>query len=319
MFLLFKQLLQEDFFQAVKAWEEWMRLERNCSSLTIRHYLQDLKTFFIFLQDHSGEQTSMDTFRNLTSADFRAFLAYRVNLGISHRSNARAISMLRSLNRFLERRYHLRSNALSSLSLPRLKTSLPRPLHIDGALALTEACAEENSQSWLNTRHQALFTLLYGCGLRISEALSLDIKDINPSLRFLILKGKGQKQRMVPILPVVLEKINIYLAQAPHRDDPQAPLFIGLQGKRLNPGVAQKQIRRLRHRLGLSDSTTPHSLRHSFATHLLAEGGDLRTIQELLGHASLSSTQRYTNVETSRLLEVYRQTHPRTRKLINRA
>jgi integrase/recombinase XerC len=222
--------------------------------------------------------------------------------------------MLKSLNRFLDKRYQLKSSALSSLSLPRLKTSLPRPIHVEGALALTNAHIPENTQPWLDARDQALFTLLYGCGLRISEALNLNVQDIPSSLRFLILKGKGQKERMVPLQKKDLEKIQIYLSQAPHGKNLQSPLFIGLQGKRLNPGIAQKQIRRLRYQLGLSDSATPHALRHSFATHLLAEGGDLRTVQELLGHTSLSTTQRYTGVETSKLLKVYQQAHPRTDK-----
>ena len=306
--------VKKDFLDAIRTWEEQMEAERNFSPLTIRNYLQDLTVFCLFIQRYMGEPLSMQLFESLTPSNFRAFLSYRSGEGVSHRSNARAISMLKSLNRFLNKRYQLKSSALSSLSLPRLKTSLPRPIHVEGALALTNAHIPENMQRWLDARDQALFTLLYGCGLRISEALSLNVQDIPSSLRFLTLKGKGQKERMVPLQKKVLEKIQIYLSQAPHGKNLQSPLFIGLQGKRLNPGIAQKQIRRLRYQLGLSDSATPHALRHSLATHLLAEGGELRTVQELLGHTSLSTTQRYTGVETSKLLKVYQQAHPRTDK-----
>jgi integrase/recombinase XerC len=294
-----------------------MHIEKNFSPLTIRNYFQDLKIFLIFLQKHRGEALNLKNFSNLTTSDFRSFLAERrTNNQISHRSNARLVSMLKSFNRFLDKRYHYHSKALSSLSLPRLNLSLPRPVHIEGAIALTNLPPSGKIKpQWLDARDQALFTLLYGAGLRISEALNLNIQDIvSSSNRFLVIKGKGQKQRLIPLQKIVIEKINSYLACAPHKEELQAPLFIGVQGKRLNAGVVQKRMRNLRHQLGLEASATPHSLRHSFATHLLAAKGDLRTIQELLGHQSLSTTQRYTQVDMTHLLEVYTQAHPRNKE-----
>ena len=325
---LFERLLQKkgisfphpDFLEAVRAWEDKMRIEKNFSPLTLRNYFQDLMAFSLFISLHKGAPLSLESFKTLEAADFRAFLAARQREGVSHRSNARAMSMLRSFNIFLGQKYDLRSNALSGLSLPRLKVSLPRPIPVERALALTQGGAGEGEiprPSWVKARDQALFTLLYGCGLRISEALNLTIQEVHSSPRFLTIKGKGGKQRMIPLQKAVLEALSFYLSLAPHSHSFQAPLFIGLQGKRLNPGVAQKCLREWRVPLGLEDSATPHALRHSFASHLLGRGGggDLRAIQELLGHASLATTQRYTRLETAKLLEVYTQAHPRARPL----
>ncbi len=193
---------------------------------------------------------------------------------------------------------------------PKVPRALPRPLDVGDALAAVDAAGQLSDEPWLAKRDQALLLLLYGCGLRIGEALALNRRDA-PAGDVLVVTGKGRKQRLVPVLPVVREAIAAYLAACPHALPADAPLFLGARGGRLDPAVAQRQVRRLRSALGLPETATPHALRHSFATHLLADGGDLRTIQELLGHASLSTTQRYTAVDVSRLAAVHRRAHPR--------
>ncbi|MGI4851186.1 MAG: tyrosine recombinase XerC [Janthinobacterium lividum] len=314
MISIVEHLVGPKLFKLLKGWHNWLQIEKNYAQLTVFHYTQDLKHFFTFLQNHWGENAEVDKFENLTSADVRAYLAHRLSQGVCHRSNARGVSALRSFNTYLEKRHHIRSPALSLLSLPRLKTTLPRPLPVSDALRVTETPVFENSEDWMDDRDEALFTLLYGCGLRLSEALNLNIADISLTSRSLIVRGKGNKERVIPLQPIIKEKIHYYLTNAPHASDVKNPLFIGLQGNRLSAGVAQRQMRRLRNQLGLPDSATPHALRHSFATHLLAAGGNLRMIQELLGHASLTSTQKYTDIETTQLLNVYQNTHPRARR-----
>lgn len=306
-----ENLVDPKLFKLIESWHIWLQIEKNYAQLTTFHYSQDLKKFFIFLQNHWGEKIDIDRFKTLTSADVRAYLAHCLAQGVCHRSNARRVSALRSLNTFLEKRHHFQLSALSLLSLPRLKTTLPRPLPISDALRVTTTHVIENSENWMDYRDEALFTLLYGCGLRLSEALSLNIADVSLTARSLIVRGKGNKERLIPLQMVIKEKIHLYLIKAPHADEAKNPLFIGLYGDRLSSGVAQRQMRRLRGQLGLPDSATPHALRHSFATHLLAAGGNLRMIQELLGHASLTSTQKYTDIETTQLLNIYQATHPR--------
>lgn len=312
---MFENLVGPKLNKFLEGWYSWLQIEKNYAQLTTFHYTQDLKHFFVFLQHYWGESIDIARFESLSSADIRAYLSHRLSQGVSHRSNARSISALRSFNTFLEKRHDIRSPALSLLTLPRLKTTLPRPLPISDALRVMETHVVENAESWMDHRDEALFTLLYGCGLRLSEALNLTISDISLTSRSLIVRGKGNKERLIPLQPIIKEKIHRYLLQAPHAHDAKNPLFIGLQGDRLSSGVAQRQMRRLRSQLGLPDSATPHALRHSFATHLLAAGGNLRMIQELLGHASLTSTQKYTDIETTQLLNVYQATHPRANHL----
>jgi integrase/recombinase XerC len=219
---------------------------------------------------------------------------------------------VRSFFRFLERRGLAENAGIGTLRTPKLPKSLPKPLSQEEAADAMERIGDMASEPWVGLRDAALVTLLYGCGLRIDEALALNRRDA-PLEDRLRVKGKGNKERIVPVLPAVSDAVAKYLAACPHglgRDD---PLFVGARGRRLQAGVVQRQIRKLRAYLGLSDTATPHALRHSFATHLLANGGDLRTIQELLGHASLSTTQRYTAVDESQLMKVYARSHPRAR------
>jgi integrase/recombinase XerC len=292
-----------------------LQVERNASPLTIYNYLQDLKAFVQFLQAHLGGTLDMKALGALEVRDFRAFLAERMGKNISKRSNARALSMMRCFYRYLERREGLENKAITAVKAARITPSLPRPLTEDYARALinlpdmSPANPENESIKW---RDMALFTLLYGAGLRISEALALNMEHLSAK-DHLIVQGKGNKQRLVPLLPLVQESLQSYINMRP-ACEPDAPVFLGARGGRLHPRVVQKQMEQWRQALGIPDTATPHALRHSFATHLLAGGADLRTLQELLGHTSLASTQRYTKVEASTLLAVYAKAHPRARK-----
>jgi integrase/recombinase XerC len=296
---------------AVAGWRAWLAEERRASPHTLDGYGRDLAAFLGFLADHLGKQPGLDDLGALRPADIRAFLARRDHDGLARPSQARAVSSLKSFFRHLDRQAILHNPALAAVRSPRLPRSVPKPLAADEALDTLAAAGEAQSTPWLAARDTALFTLLYGCGLRLGEALALNRAQA-PKGEAMVITGKGRKQRLVPVLPVVAKAVAAYLAQCPPAAG-DAPLFVGARGARLNPGVVQRQMRRLRALLGLPDTATPHALRHSFATHLLAGGGDLRTIQELLGHASLSTTQRYTAVEAAALAAVYDKAHPRAR------
>jgi integrase/recombinase XerC len=297
---------------AVAGWRHWLADERRMSAHTLDGYGRDLAAFLSFLTGHLGEQPRLEALAGLAAADFRGFLAARSGQGLTRATMARTMSSLRSFFRYLNRRQGIEVPALFALRAPRPPRSVPKPLPEDEALETIAAAASLQDEPWMAARDTALFTLLYGCGLRIGEALALNRRD-TPTGPVVTITGKGRKQRLVPVLPAVIEAIALYLAQCPYAGGPGDPLFVGARGKRLNPGVVQRQMRRLRGLLGLPETATPHALRHSFATHLLSGGGDLRTIQELLGHASLSTTQRYTEVDAGHLTAVYRDAHPRAR------
>lgn len=301
----------DDVARLILTWQQWLQTEKNVSPHTISSYSHDLGAFISFINSHQGEQVTRDTLKSLELMDFRACLADRLQQGVTHRSNARLVSVLRTFYRFLHRRYGIANHAIGLLKSAKFLSSLPRPLTSTEALNLTQAESITEQETWVTQRDQALFTLLYGCGLRISEALNLTIHEIATANDCLRIVGKGHKERLVPLLPQVKEKVLNYIKVHPQNSKANAPLFIGVKGDILNAGIAQKQMRQLRLQLGLPDSATPHALRHSFATHLLTAGGDLRTIQELLGHASLSTTQRYTKIETTKLAEIYKKAHPR--------
>jgi len=247
----------------------------------------------------------------LRAADFRAYLAQRAGEDLSASSRARAMSVLRGFFRFLDRRGWAHNPALATVRSPKLSVSLPKPLTaVDAAEVLASV---DDATSWIAKRDIAVLTLLYGCGLRLAEALSLTRREAPIAAGAIRITGKGNKQRLVPILPVVAAAIADYLAACPHRLAADDPLFVGARGGKLNPRLVQGRMAQLRRALSLPESATPHALRHSFATHLLAGGGDLRAIQELLGHASLSTTQRYTAVDMTRLVEIYDKAHPRAK------
>ena len=303
----------DDVLDAVIVWRRWLTTEKRASEHTIRAYLTDITQLAGFLSDHLGRPPSLNDLGDLSLSDFRAYLARRAGAGAGAASRARGLSGVRNFFRHLDRRGVLHNPAIAGLSSPKLPRSVPKPLTVADAAAVLETAAELSDSDWIGKRDKALFTLLYGCGLRIAEALSLTCGD-QPSDGAMTVTGKGRKQRLVPVLPAVSNALRDYVAACPYPMRPGDPLFVGARGGRLNQGVAARQMRRLRHLLGLPDTATPHALRHSFATHLLAGGADLRAIQELLGHSSLSTTQRYTDVDVEHMLAVHRDTHPRARR-----
>ncbi|HTQ34530.1 MAG TPA: tyrosine recombinase XerC [Stellaceae bacterium] len=302
----------EDLRVAIGAWIEWLAAERRASAHTIAAYGRDLAAFFDFLGAHQGEVPDLAEMSQLTPADFRAFLAARAMDGRERTTLARGLSVLRGFVRFLERRGLATAPGLAVLRAPKLPQSVPKPLTVEDADAALDAAGDIATSPWQQKRDIAILTLLYGCGLRISEALGLTRAEA-PKGDMLVVVGKGRKQRHVPVLPAVREAVADYLAACPYPLAKDGPLFVGARGGPLNPRLVQKQMQLLRGMLGLPETATPHALRHSFATHLLGGGGDLRAIQELLGHASLSTTQRYTRVEPEHLLKVYAAAHPRAR------
>ena len=298
---------------AVDDWRAWLAHERRASAHTLDAYGRDLAAFLGFLTEHLGFTPGLADLEALKPVDFRAWLARRAGDGLSRTSTARAMSTIRGFFRFLDRRDLVRNAAIGSVRTPKVPKSIPKALAPEEALEMVGTADVLSDEPWIGKRDMALFTLLYGCGLRIGEALALN-RGALPEGDTMVITGKGNKQRIVPVLPVVIEAIDDYIAACPYALGGDGPLFVGARGGRLNPGVVQRQMRRLRVLLGLPETATPHALRHSFATHLLAGGVDLRTIQELLGHASLSTTQRYTDVDTERLMSVYRDAHPRAKK-----
>jgi integrase/recombinase XerC len=296
-------------------WLTHLRAERRLSPKTLEAYARDLRQCLIFLSQHWGARVTLKGFAQLEATDIRAFMAMRRADEIGSRSLMRALAGLRSFGRFLEREGKGRVGALSAIRAPKIGKSLPKPIQMEAAKRFADADerAGEDRDPWILARDAAVMALLYGSGLRISEALGLKRRDVPKPGEgdVLIVTGKGNKTRMVPVLQNVLALIAAYVAMCPHPLPPADPIFVGARGGPLSPRIIQLTMERLRGALGLPDSATPHALRHSFATHLLSRGGDLRAIQELLGHASLSTTQIYTGIDTERLLEVYRNAHPR--------
>ena len=296
--------------KVIEEWNCWLLIERNCSNHTLDAYDRDISAFFSYLTNHLGFPPGLNELDGLTIADFRSYLAKRHNTGLSHASTARAISTIRSFYKFLDRNEMVHNAAIKAVKTPKLPRSIPKPLSQPEAKKAIDMIEKLHPTPWIAARDLAILVLLYGCGLRISEALNLNVEDL-PTSNIIIINGKGKKQRVVPILPIVTDSINYYISICPNNLYGKGPLFIGAQGGRLNAGVIQRQVRKLRMVLGLPVTATPHALRHSFATHLLARGGDLRTIQELLGHESLSTTQRYTEVDLTHLIQVFQKSHPR--------
>lgn len=298
---------------ALAAWLDHLARERRASPRTIEAYGAALRSFFGFLAGHRGEALTLAGLADLGAADLRAFLAHRRSGAqpLSPRSIAQALSAIRGFYRFLDRRLGLRNDQIVRVRGPRIRPGAPRPVAEAQALALVELAGERAcADQWKALRDQALITLLWGCGLRISEALSLTGAEA-PLAESLRITGKGGKTRLVPVLDEVRAAVDAYLAAAPVRPVGPEPLFIADRGGPLRPRQAQALMQRLRGVLGLSDKATPHALRHAFATQLLSGGADLRSIQELLGHASLATTQRYTEVDAARLMGAYAAAHPR--------
>ena len=294
----------------IDAWQQYLLTERRLSDLTGKSYLFDLKEFCDFLKEHLGHPVDLEDLQKLQITDFRSFLTWRADQKVARSSMARSVSSLKNFFKFLVREGVVHNEAVMAVKSAKVGHGLPHPLTPEDARQFLDLAQSMNKKPWQGYRDRALYTLLYGCGLRIAEALSLDVKDVNNNPHELIITGKGKKQRLVPVLPAVHHALQLYLNHHPH-PVPDAPLFMGSRGDRINPGVVQRNVRAIRHAMGLPDTVTPHAFRHSFATHLLQGGGDLRTVQELLGHASLSATQRYTEITTEHLEQVYEHAHPR--------
>lgn len=306
----FQQTVTPALFQIIEKWQRNLTMERRLSKLTGESYLMDMKEFMSFLSDYMEKTIELNDLKKLTITDFRSFLVYKAGLKASRSSVARCMSTLRNFFKFLTRNDILENTAIMAVRTPRAAKVLPKPLSPTDAKRFLEAAEELAREPWHGKRDTALYTLLYGCGLRIAEALSLNVGDFPLTGDAFTITGKGNKQRLVPILPAVKSAVKAYLKVHPH-PLPNEPLFVGTREDRINPGVVQRNVRAIRRYLSLPSTVTPHALRHSFATHLLQGGGDLRTVQELLGHASLSATQRYTEIDMVHLQEVYEHAHPR--------
>jgi integrase/recombinase XerC len=297
----------------IVSWLRHLGDERRYSPKTLDAYERDVRQLLAFLTAHLGGAPSLKDLAALRPADVRAFLAARRAAGVGSRSLMRTLAGMRGFARYLERNGKGSVGALSAVRAPKIGKTLPRPLPVAAArrVADAELSADDVRAPWVHARDAAVLALLYGSGLRISEALSLKYEDFGSGRDAITVTGKGRKQRMVPVLPQVQKLVADYVALCPYDLPPDGPLFVGAKGGPLSARVVQLAMARLRGALGLAETATPHALRHSFATHLLARGGDLRAIQELLGHASLATTQIYTEVDAERLIEAYRSAHPR--------
>jgi len=306
--------LGDDLAGAHKAWQAHLRHERGHADNTLESYERDLRQFFDFLQSHLEHPPCVADLARLDAKTFRSFMVSRRRKGATSRSLARTMSALRQFFHWLETQGIVKNRAVLQLALPKVPHSVPKPLTVEKAAAVVGAGATADLD-WVAARDAAVLLLLYGSGLRIAEALAIKMKDAPVGDREVLrIIGKGEKERLVPVLPVVSQAIDRYLSLCPYTLSPEDQLFRGAKGGPLSPRIIQLAIARMRYALGLPDTATPHALRHSFATHLLSAGADLRQIQELLGHASLSTTQAYTEVDRERLLAVYDAAHPRAGK-----
>ncbi len=296
-----------------KARQDWLTAlakERRLSPETVEAYERDTRQFLQFMTGHNSGPPDLSDIASLRAADLRGFLAHRRSGGAGVRTVSRGLAGIRSLLRFLEKRGLANAAGATALRAPRQPKSLPKPLTAADARRVVSAGEQLAEEPWIAARNAAVLTLLYGSGLRISEALAVKAGEM-PGAGVLRVTGKGGKTRLAPVLPLAQKAVAEYRRLCPYYLDPDGPLFRGARGGPLDPAIVQREMRKLRSALNLPDTATPHALRHSFATHLLGRGGDLRTIQELLGHASLSTTQIYTGVDTARLLEIYDSAHPR--------
>jgi len=295
------------------ALDTWLGHEtalNGASDNTIRAYQSDLLGFLAFISGHHGGQQGLGPLSRITVTDMRAWMAHERGRGVGARSLARSLSAVKSFYRWLSDREGFEPTAVLSTRAPKFHKKLPRPVSAPAAQDLIDVVSTAHQTPWIAARDAAVVTLLYGCGLRISEALSLTAEAL-PLPEVLRITGKGGKERVVPVIGAARDAVSAYTRLCPHRLDPDAALFRGARGGALSPRAVQKAVEQARHALGLPSSATPHAMRHSFATHLLSAGGDLRAIQELLGHASLSTTQAYTAVDSAHLMEVYARSHPK--------
>lgn len=303
-------LCAADLAEKLHEWNDYLSFEKNMSKHTLRAYSADVGHFVKFLFDHLGKQPSLNDLSKFSIRDFRSWMSKKAIDGASNSSRARSLSGVKNFLTWLDKQGTMHNAAINTVRSPKTPHKLPRPLHEEQAIDVIQYAGMMEKHDWVGMRNMALFTLLYGCGLRINEALSLDIKDY-PRDGFLRVIGKGNKERQIPVLELVESTLEDYLMICPYSNAPDRAIFLGARGQRLNQGVAQRAMRQLRITLGLPENATPHALRHSFATHLLQNGANLREIQELLGHTSLSSTQRYTEINAEEMMRVYNAAHPR--------
>lgn len=304
------QLISPACTDALGQWLDHCRALGNASNNTLKAYQADVLGFLSFITLHKGAPQGLAPLAKITVSDMRSWMASERTRGVAARSLARSLSAVKSFYKWLADREGFEPTAVLLTRSPKFTKKLPRPLAIDAAAAMIDTVELQAKDGWVAARDAAVVTMLYGCGLRISEALSLKGAAL-PLPDTLIITGKGGKDRLVPVIQAAKDAVNTYLRLCPHAMEPDAPLFRGIRGGPLNPRAVQKVMEKARLQLGLPATATPHALRHSFATHLLSAGGDLRAIQELLGHASLSTTQAYTAVDTARLMEVYNKAHPK--------
>ena len=303
-------LLSPAMQDALAGWLSAQKALNNAAKNTITAYQTDLLGFLSFMTLHFGEETGIAPLTRVGLSDMRAYMAHERGRGVSARSLARSISAIKSFYRWLAEREGFDATAILSTRAPKFTNKLPRPLAVDAAKAMIETVELQAREDWIAARDAAVLTLLYGCGLRISEALGLTYADV-PLPEVLRIIGKGGKERLVPVIAPARDAVDRYCKLVPFANEPDTQLFRGVRGGALSARAIQKVMEQSRMQLGLPATATPHALRHSFATHLLGAGGDLRAIQELLGHATLSTTQAYTAVDTARLLEVYENSHPK--------
>jgi integrase/recombinase XerC len=301
-----------DVGRELRAWLKELTAVRRASAHSATAYLHDVSGFLAFLFQHHGKALTLEDLEKLEERDIRSWLAYRAGRGYAKSSNARALSAVRTFFRHLNEHAGIRNLAALQTATPKLDKPLPKAPSEKQARAALDAFAEQDRPAWIAARDHAIAMLLYGSGLRISEALGLTVADVATGGDTLRVLGKGNKQRQVPLLTLVRKAIDDYLAQSPHHwhQDASFPLFVGLRGKKLQAAIFSRTVQRIRREMGLPETLTAHALRHGFATHLLSHGAELRDIQELLGHVSLSTTQRYTHVDTARLMEAYNDAHP---------
>jgi integrase/recombinase XerC len=295
---------------ALASWLDHCRALGGAAENTVKAYQSDVLGFLAFMTQHHGAAQGLGPLSKITVSDMRAWMASERTRGVGARSLARQLSAVKTFYRWLSEREGFEPTAVLSTRSPKFTKKLPRPLAEDAATAMIDTVEMQATDPWVAARDSAVVTLLYGCGLRISEALGLTGADV-PLPQVMRITGKGGKERIVPVIDAAREAVASYLRLCPHPMEPNAPLFRGARGGPLNPRAIQKVMERSRMQLGLPATATPHAMRHSFATHLLTAGGDLRAIQELLGHASLSTTQAYTAVDTAHLMDVYNKAHPR--------
>lgn len=305
--------LSKELQSCIKSWTNYLANNLLYSDHTLTAYVTDLFYFLEFLQRHTQEDISLQAFQDLSIQDFRAWLADRKRRSIKTTSNARALSVMRNFYKYLKQNEQIDNQNIFFIKIAKINKPLPRAISEECAMDGIHLIEKMAPKTWVGMRDKAILLLLYGCGLRISEALSLSRSSFIEGGVKVIVKGKGGKERMIPVLPQIIEAVSNYISSCPYSLDSEL-FFVGAGGKKLNPDVFRANIRKLKKSVGLPAHTSPHAFRHSFATHLLNESGDLRVIQELLGHKNLSTTQRYTKVDLKNLQSSYENFHPRYKK-----